>query len=73
MKFKKSVYIVCVIYFKYKIYILWFRKYLCAPATSTQAERVFSAMAWLLNKRRLALTGSHVNEQMVLKFNLSWE
>ena len=50
-----------------------FRKYLCAPATSTQAERVFSAMAWLLNKRRLGLTGSHVNEQMVLKFNLAWD
>ena len=53
--------------------VFWFRKYLCVPATSTQAERVFSAMAWLLNKRRLGLTGSHVNEQMVLKFNLSWD
>ena len=27
------------------------RKYLCVPATSTQAERVYSALGWLLNKR----------------------
>ena len=46
------------------------RKYLCVPATSTQAERVFSALGWLLNKRRLLLTGSHVNNQMFLKENL---
>jgi hypothetical protein len=30
-------------------------------------------MAWLLNKCRLGLTGSHVNEQMVLKENLGWD
>ena len=46
------------------------RKYLCVPATSTQAGRVFSALGWLLNKRRLLLTGSHVNNQMFLKENL---
>jgi hypothetical protein len=46
------------------------RKYLCVTATSTQAERVFSALGWLLNKRRLLLTGSHVNNQMFLKENL---
>ena len=34
------------------------------PATSTQSEPVFSAMAWLLNK--------HVNKQMFLKENPSW-
>ena len=48
------------------------RKYLCAPATSTQSDRVFSAMAWMLNKRRMCLTGKHINEQMFLKENLSW-
>ncbi len=48
------------------------RKYLCTPATSTHSERVFSAMAWMLNKRRMCLTGEHVNEQMFLKENLSW-
>ena len=32
------------------------RKYLCVPATSTQAERVFSWMGWLFNKRRLSLS-----------------
>ena len=30
------------------------RKYLCVPGTSTQAERVFSCMGLLLNKRRLS-------------------
>ena len=53
--------------------ISWFRIDLIVPATSTQAERLFSAMPWLLNKRRLGLTGSHVNEQMVQKFNLAWD
>ena len=31
------------------------RKYLCVPGTSTQAERVFSWMGWLLNRRRLSM------------------
>ena len=48
------------------------RKYLCAPATSTQAERVFSALGWMLKKRRQALTGAHVNSQLFLKENLEW-
>ena len=48
------------------------RKYLCAPATSTQAERVFSALGWLMNKRRQNLTGAHVNSQLFLKENLEW-
>jgi hypothetical protein len=52
--------------------ILPFRKYLCVPATSTQAERVFSAMGWLLNKKRQCLSGSHVDEQLFLKENLLW-
>ena len=46
------------------------RKYLCVPATSTQAERVFSWMGWLLNKRRLSLSGESVLMQMFLKDNL---
>ena len=29
------------------------RKYLCVPGTRTQAERLFSCMGLLLNKRRL--------------------
>ena len=37
------------------------KKFLCVPATSTQAERVFSWMGWLLNKRRLFLSGESVN------------
>ena len=48
------------------------RKYLCVPATSTQAERVYSALGWLLNKRRLCLTGSHVNNLMFLKDNIRY-
>ena len=48
------------------------RKYLCVPATSTQSERVFSALGWLLNKRRLCLTGAHVNNQMFLKDNCTY-
>ena len=36
------------------------RKYLCVPGT-IQAERVFSGMGWLLNKRRLILSGDYVS------------
>ena len=46
------------------------KKFLCVPATSTQAERVFSWMGWLLNKRRLCLSGECVNMQLLLKDNL---
>ena len=46
------------------------RKYLCVPATSTQAERVFSWMGWLLNKRRLSLSGESFTMQLFLKDNL---
>ncbi len=45
-------------------------KYLCVPATSAQAERVFSWMGWLLNKERLSLSGESVLMQMFLKDNL---
>ena len=46
------------------------KKYLCIPATSTQAERAFSALGFLLNKRRLCLSGSNVNAQLFLHDNL---
>ena len=46
------------------------RKYFCVPATSTQAERVFSWMGFLLNKRRLCLSGDSVNMQLFLKDNI---
>ena len=47
------------------------RKYLCVPAdTNTQAERVFSWMGWLLNKRRLSTSGETVSMQLFLKDNL---
>ena len=47
------------------------KKYLCVPATSTQAERVFSWMGWLLNKRRLSLSGESVTMQLFLKDDLT--
>ena len=46
------------------------KKYLCIPATSTQAERAFLALGFLLNKRRLCLSGSNVNAQLFLHDNL---
>ena len=46
------------------------RKFLCVPATSTQAERVFSWMGFLLNKRRLSLSGDSVTMHLLLKDNL---
>ena len=48
------------------------KKYLCIPATSTQAERVFSALGFLLNKRRLCLSGANVNAQLFLHDNLEF-
>ena len=48
----------------------WWRKYLCVPGTSTQAERVFAWMGWLLNKRRLSMSGETVSRQLFLKDNL---
>ena len=46
------------------------RKYLCVPATSTQVERVFSWMGFLLNKRRLSLSGENVSMHLFLKDNI---
>ena len=48
------------------------KKFLCVPATSTQAERVFSWMGWLLNKRRFCLSGESVNSQTLLEGTLDW-
>ena len=46
----------------------FFRPAVARPCT--QPERVFSAMGWLLNKRRLCLSGGHVNAQLFLRENL---
>ena len=46
------------------------RKYLAVPATSTEAERVFSGLSFLLTKQRMAMTGDHVNMQLFLKDKL---
>ena len=44
------------------------KKFLYVPATSTQAERFFSWMGWLQNKRRLGQeTGDGVNSQTLLE------
>ena len=43
------------------------RKYLCITATSTEAERTFSALGILLTKQRLCMTGANVNRQLFLK------
>ena len=43
------------------------RKYLCVPGTSIQAERVFSWMECLLNKRRLSMSGESVPMQLFLQ------
>ena len=43
---------------------------LCVPGTSTQAERVFSWMGWLLNKRRLSMSGETVSMQLFLNLVL---
>ena len=49
------------------------KKFLYVPATSTQAERVFSWMGWLLNKRRLCLSGESVKSQTLLEgTSLDW-
>ena len=42
----------------------------CVPATITQAERVFSWMGWMLNKRRLNMLDENVMMQLFLKDNM---
>ena len=46
------------------------RKYMCVPGTSIQAERVFLCIGWLLNKRRLRMSGETVSMQLFLNDNL---
>ena len=48
--------------FQYPTLILLVRKYLCVPATSTQAERVFSKMGLTLTKQRLCMSSSNVDK-----------
>ena len=43
------------------------KKYLCVMATSTEAERTFSALGLLLTKKRLCMTGENVNKQLFLR------
>ena len=43
---------------------------LCVPARSTQVESVFSWMGFLLNKRRLRLSGEGVLMQLILEDNM---
>ena len=40
------------------------RKYLCVLATSTEAERLFSWTGFMLNKRRLSLSGEIMSMQL---------
>ena len=40
------------------------RKYLCVLATSTEAERLFSWTGFMLNKRRLSLSGETMSMQL---------
>ena len=46
------------------------RKYLFVPATSAQAERVFTWMGFLFNKRRPTLSGERVSMQLILRDNI---
>ena len=43
------------------------KRILCVPATSVEAERRFSDLGLLLTKRRLCLTGPHVDMMLFLK------
>ena len=45
-------------------------KYLCIAATNTESERSFSWSGFLLNKRRLSLSGEGVSLQLFLKDNI---
>ena len=52
--------------FQYPTLIQLVRKYLCIPATSTQAERVFSKLGLTLTKRRLSMSSSNVDKVLFL-------
>ena len=46
---------------------------MCAWYPHTLAKRVFSWMGWLLNKRRLSMSGGTVSMQHFLRDNLVCE
>ena len=46
-------------------------KYFSIPATSTEAERVFSALGNLLTKKRLSMIGENVDKQLFLRDKFS--
>ena len=46
------------------------KKYFSVPATSVEAERRYSELGFLLNKKRLSMTGEHVDMQLFLKDKL---
>ena len=52
---------------KYKYLTQVMFKYFSIPATSTEAERVFSNLSNMLTKRRLCMTGSNVDKQLFLR------
>ena len=52
---------------KYPILSRLAKKYLSIPATSVEAERRFSDLGLLLTKRRLCMTGDHVDMCLFLK------
>ena len=52
--------------FQYPTLIQLVRKYLCIPATSTQAERVFSKLGLTLTKQRLCMSSSNVDKVLFL-------
>ena len=52
---------------KFPNLIILVKKYLCIQASSTEAERSFSALANLLTKRCLRMSGENVNKQLFLR------
>ena len=52
---------------KYKYLTQLMFKYFSIPATSTEAERVFSSLGNLLTKKRITMSGSNVNKQLYLR------
>jgi hypothetical protein len=49
------------------------RWFLCIPATSAESERTFSLAGWLVSSTRTRLSGSRVNDLVLLRRHLSRE
>jgi hypothetical protein len=49
------------------------RWFLCIPATSAESERTFSLAGWLVSSTRARLSGSRVNDLVLLRRHLSRE